>query len=149
MDDFQTELLLLLFFFKRINSVNLFPTNILQAAEFFIGCSEHLRMFLSAHRLSCRGETMELRKPCWGFDSDFWSVSESLEALNEAAGEKSGAAGALQGSLVPAIVTLLVNKNDVALLQFDLSIALGRIRHNRAISVEGQAWSDVRGKHAL
>lgn len=58
------------------------------------------------------------------------------EALDEAAGEKAGASGALQGSLIPAVLTLLVHKNDVALLQLDLGVALGRIRHHGAISAE-------------
>lgn len=66
------------------------------------------------------------------------SVSESSEALDEAAGEKAGAPGALQSSFIPPVVTLLVNKNDVALLQLDLGVTLGRIRHHGAIPAEEQ-----------
>lgn len=51
--------------------------------------------------------------------------SMSSEALDEAAREEARAAIPLQGPLVPAILTLLVHKDNVAFLQLDLCLTLG------------------------
>lgn len=53
--------------------------------------------------------------------------SASSEALHKAAWEETSAAVPLQGPLVPAVLTLLVHKDDVAFLQLNFRLALGRI----------------------
>lgn len=55
------------------------------------------------------------------------------EALHEAAREKARAAIPLQGPFVPAVLTLLVHKDNVTFLQLDLRLALGRVRHHHAV----------------
>lgn len=57
----------------------------------------------------------------------------SSETLDEAAGEQAGAAGALEGAFVPAVLSLLVHEDDVAFLQLDLGLALWRVRHHHAV----------------
>lgn len=51
--------------------------------------------------------------------------SMSSEALDEAAREEARAAIPLQGPLVPAVLTLLVHKDNVAFLQLYLCLTLG------------------------
>ncbi|CAK7297171.1 hypothetical protein VULLAG_LOCUS5962 [Vulpes lagopus] len=51
----------------------------------------------------------------------------SSEALHKAAWEETGAAVPLQGSLVPAVLSLLVHKDDVTFLQLNLRLTLGRV----------------------
>lgn len=87
----------------------------------------------------CRGLGRDLRPGGWwpapgalGFPEGLllgeWLVeSLSSEALDEAAGEEARAAVPLQGALVPAVLTLLVHKDNVSLLQLYLGLALGRV----------------------
>lgn len=53
-----------------------------------------------------------------------------LDAVHKAAGEQSSPAVPLQRAFEPAVFPLPVNKDDVSLLQLQLSLALGRIRHH-------------------
>ena len=63
-----------------------------------------------------------------------WGVeSVSSEALYEASREETGAAIPLQGPLVPAVLTLLVHKDNVTFLQLDLCLALGRVRDHHTV----------------
>lgn len=64
-----------------------------------------------------------------------WEQGESTasEALHEAAWKEPRAACPLQGPLVPAVLALLVHKDDVSLLQLNLCLALGRVRHHHAV----------------
>lgn len=57
----------------------------------------------------------------------------SSEALHKAAWEESGAAVPLQGSLVPAVLSLLVHKDDVTFLQLNLRLTLGRVGDHHAV----------------
>lgn len=50
-----------------------------------------------------------------------------LDAVYKAAREQSGPAIPLQRAFEPAVFPLPVNKHNVALLKFQLSLALGRI----------------------
>lgn len=50
-----------------------------------------------------------------------------LDAVYKAAREQSGPAIPLQCAFEPAILPLPVNKHNVTLLKFQLSLALGRI----------------------
>lgn len=59
--------------------------------------------------------------------------SMSSEVLDEAAREEARAAVPLQGPLVPAVLTLLVHKDNVAFLQLDFRLALGRVRDHHAV----------------
>lgn len=67
-----------------------------------------------------------------------WSVeSLSSEALDEAAREEARATVPLQGPLVPAVLTLLVHKDNVSLLQLYLCLALGRVRDHDTVPEGG------------
>lgn len=57
----------------------------------------------------------------------------SSEALYKASWEETGAAVPLQGPLVPAVLTLLVHKDNVTFLQLNLCLTLGRVRDHHAI----------------
>lgn len=56
-----------------------------------------------------------------------------LETLHKAAGEEARPAGALKRPLVPAVLTFLVHKHNVAFLQLDLGLALRRIRDEHTV----------------
>lgn len=51
----------------------------------------------------------------------------ALDAVHKAAGEQSRPAVPLQRAFEPAVFPLPVNEHNVALLEFQLSLALGRI----------------------
>lgn len=55
------------------------------------------------------------------------SLSGVLDAVYKAAGEQAGPAVPLQRAFEPAVFPLPVNKHNVALLKFQLGLALGRI----------------------
>lgn len=57
----------------------------------------------------------------------FFTVVGFLDAVYKAAREQSGLAVPLQCAFEPAVFPLPVNKYNVALLKFQLSLALGRI----------------------
>lgn len=67
-----------------------------------------------------------------------WRVeSLSSEALDEAAREEARAAVPLKGPLVPAVLTLLVHKDNVSLLQLYLCLALGWVRDHDTVPEGG------------
>lgn len=56
-----------------------------------------------------------------------------LDAVYKAAGEQSGPAVPLQCAFEPAVFPLPVNEHNVALLKFQLGLALGRIWHHHPV----------------
>lgn len=60
-------------------------------------------------------------------------MSKGLKDVYEAAGEQSGPAVPLQRAFEPAVLPLPVNKHNVALLEFQLGFALGRIRYHHPV----------------
>lgn len=56
-----------------------------------------------------------------------------LDAVYKAAGEQSGPAVPLQRAFEPAVLPLPVNKHNVALLKFQLGLALGGIRYHHPV----------------
>lgn len=59
-----------------------------------------------------------------------------LHAVYKAAREQSGPAVPLQCAFEPAVLPLPVNKHNVALLEFQLSLALGRIGYHHPVPGE-------------
>lgn len=68
------------------------------------------------------------RAPAW--------PSSVLDDVYEAAGEQPGPAVPLQRAFEPAVLSLPVHKHNVSLLQFQLCLALGRIRHHHPVPGE-------------
>lgn len=59
-----------------------------------------------------------------------------LDDVHEAAGEQPGPAVPLQRAFEPAVLSLPVHKHNVSLLQLQLRLALGRIRHHHPVPGE-------------
>lgn len=64
---------------------------------------------------------------------DWHAVPCVLDAVYKAAREQSGPSVPLQSAFEPAVFPLPVNKHNVALLQFQLGLALGGIRHHHPV----------------
>lgn len=58
------------------------------------------------------------------------------DAVDEAAGKEACPAIPLERAFEPAILTLLVHKHNVALLQLQLSLALWRVRHHHTVPAQ-------------
>lgn len=63
-------------------------------------------------------------------------VRPASDAVHEAAWEQAGPAVPLQRAFEPAILPLPVHEHNVALFEFQLGVALRRIRHHHPVPAE-------------
>lgn len=70
--------------------------------------------------------------------------SSASDDVDEAAGEQPGPAVPLQRAFEPAVLSLPVHKHDVSFFQFQLCLALRRIRHHHPVPAKKTTRGAVR-----